>query len=146
VKPLLCNVPIFTGLNERALEVFLKQAKPMVVPDGEIIAREGETNDSMYLIEAGQVRIIKNFNTPNPVTLALLGPGECFGEMCILETLPRSATGQAVGEAKVFSIPSSAFGQLYQKAPEQYCVILLNITRDLSRRLRLLGEAFAARD
>ena len=100
----------------------------------------------MYLIEAGEVSIIKNFNTPNPVKLAVLGPGQCFGEMCILDTLPRSATAQAVGQATVVSVGTSAFFQLYQKAPERSCIVLLNLARDLSRRLRRLGEAFAARD
>jgi CRP-like cAMP-binding protein len=66
--------------------------------------------------------------------------------MCVLETQPRNATAQTAGQTTVVSVPTSAFFQLYQKAPEQYCIILLNIARDLSRRLRQLGEAFAARD
>ncbi len=115
----LNDVPIFAELNDRAMQIFLEHAKQIVVPAGEVIAREGETNECMYLIEAGEVSIIKNFNTPNPVKLAVLGPGQCFGEMCILDTLPRSATAQAVGQATVVSVGTSAFFQLYQKAPEQ---------------------------
>jgi CRP/FNR family transcriptional regulator, cyclic AMP receptor protein len=146
VKLLLSNVPIFAGLSDRALKLFLEHSKTITVPAGDVIAREGETNDCMYLIEAGEVCILKNFNAPNPVKLAALGPGDCFGEMCVLETAPRSATGQAVGQATVVSVPSSAFFHLYRNAPEQYCIVLLNITRELSRRLRQLGDAFAARD
>jgi CRP/FNR family transcriptional regulator, cyclic AMP receptor protein len=145
VKSLLCDVPIFTGINEKALEVFLAPAKQIVVPAGEIIAREGDKNDCLYLIEAGEVCIYKNIDTQNPVTLAVLGPGECFGEMCVLEALPRCATAKAVGQVTVVSVPSDAFSKLYQKAPEQYCIILLNIARDLSRRLRHLGDTYAAR-
>jgi CRP-like cAMP-binding protein len=128
------------------MQIFLEKAREMTVPAGEVIAREGETNDSMFLIETGEVSIIKRFGAANPVTLATLGPGECFGEMCILETQPRSATAQAVGQATVVSVATAAFFQLYQKAPEQYCIVLLNLARDLSRRLRRLGEAYAARD
>jgi CRP/FNR family cyclic AMP-dependent transcriptional regulator len=146
MKPRLSNVPIFAGLNERAMEIFLEQAKTIVVPDGEIIAREGETNDCMYLIESGEVRIIKNFGAPNAVSLAVLGPGECVGEMCVLESAPRSATVRAVGQATVVSVATAAFFRLYQRAPEQYCIVLINLARDLSRRLRLLDDAFAARD
>jgi CRP/FNR family transcriptional regulator, cyclic AMP receptor protein len=145
VKSLLCAVPIFAGLNERAIEVFLGQAKQLVVPAGDVIAREGESNDCLYLIEAGEVSIVKKIDTQDPVTLAVLGPGECFGEMCILDALPRSASAKAVTQATVLTVPSAAFAKLYQKAPEQYCVILLNIARDLSRRLRHLGDSFAAR-
>ncbi|MGD0813165.1 MAG: cyclic nucleotide-binding domain-containing protein [Verrucomicrobiota bacterium] len=128
------------------MQIFLEHAKEMTVSEGDVIAREGETNDCMYLIKAGEVSIFKKFGTPNPVKLATLGAGQCFGEMCVLETQPRYATAQATGQTTVVSVPTSAFFQLYQKAPEQYCIILLSIARDLSRRLRELGDAFAARD
>jgi CRP/FNR family transcriptional regulator, cyclic AMP receptor protein len=145
VKHLLCNVPIFAGLDDKALTIFLEQAERIVVPAGGVIAREGEVNHCMYLIEAGEVCIIKNFDTPDAVALAVLGPGEFFGEMCILETLPRSATGKAAGAATVVRVASSAFYQLYKKMPKQHCILLLNLARDLSRRLRHLDEVFAAR-
>jgi CRP-like cAMP-binding protein len=145
-KLLLNNVPIFAGLNDRALQIFLEHAKQIAVAPGGVIAREGEINDCMFLIEEGEVSIIKKFDTPAPVKLATLGPGQCFGEMCVLETQPRTATAQAVSQVTVVSVGTASFFQLYQKAPEQYCIILLNIARDLSRRLRQLGDAFAARD
>jgi CRP-like cAMP-binding protein len=141
----LCQAPIFAGLDDQALGIFLEHAERTVVPAGAAIAREGEVNDRMYLIEAGQVSIIKNFGTPDAVVLTVLGPGEFFGEMCILETLPRSATGQAASQATVVSVTASAFYHLYQKLPKQHSVLLLNIARDLSRRLRRLDEIFAAR-
>lgn len=144
MKHLVSNVPIFAGLSDKAVEMFLEHSRKMEVADGEVIARECELNKCMYIILSGQVRIIKNLDTPAPVTLALLGPGESFGEMCILETLPRSATGQAVGKAEVLRVEAAAFYHLYQNMPEQYCVLLLNIARDLSRRLRHLNEAYVA--
>jgi CRP-like cAMP-binding protein len=145
MKNLLCKVPIFAGLNDKALKIFLENAERMEVPADEVIAREGEDNNCMYLIETGEVCIIKNFNTPNAVKLAVLGPGEFFGEMCILETLPRAATGKAVGPATVVSVASTAFYYLFEKMPKQHSILLLNLARDLSRRLRHLDEVFAAR-
>ena len=145
MKHLLCTVPIFAGLDDKALGIFLERAKKTAVPHGAVIAREGEANNCMFLIESGQVSIIKYQGTPGSVTLATLGPGEFFGEMCILETLPRSASGVAAGDTTVVSVASSAFYHLYQKIPEQYCILVLNIARDLSRRLRRLDEAFAGR-
>ena len=91
------------------------------------------------------MRIIKNFETPDAVTLAVLGAGQFFGEMCILETLPRAATGQAAGETTVVQVAAMAFDQLYKKMPGQHSILMLNIARDLSRRLRHLDEVFAAR-
>lgn len=145
MQSLLCSVPIFAGIESKALEIFLKHATRMEVADGTIIAREGEANSSMYLIEAGAVRIIKNFGAPDAVTLAVLGPGQFFGEMCILETLPRAATGQASGPTTVVRLTSMAFYHLYQEMPAQHSILMLNIARDLSRRLRHLDEVFAAK-
>jgi CRP-like cAMP-binding protein len=145
VKPILCQVPIFAGLDDQALKIFLEHAERMVVPAGRVIAQEGESNHCMYLVEAGEVLIVKNNDTPQPVVLAALGPGEFFGEMCILETLPRCATGKASVASTVVSVPATAFYHLYQKRPKQHSILLLNIARDLSRRLRRLDEVFAAR-
>jgi len=145
VKHLLCKVPIFAGLDDNALTIFLEHAERRSVPAGGVVAREGEVSNCMYVIETGEVRIIKNLDTPDAVQLAVLGPGEFFGEMCILETLPRSATGQAAGPATVVSVASSAFYHLYRRMPKQHSILLLNLARDLSRRLRHLDEVFAAR-
>jgi len=145
VKNLLCKVPIFAGLDDKALKLLLEDAESSVVMAGEVIAREGEVNDCVYLVEAGEVSIVKNFVSQNPVLLATLGPGDFFGEMCILETLPRSATAKAALETKVVSLASAAFYRLFEKMPKQHSILLLNMARDLSRRLRHLDEVFAAR-
>jgi CRP-like cAMP-binding protein len=145
MKHLLCTVPIFAGLEEKALGIFLEHAQRTEVPKGTTISYEGEVNRFMYLIEAGEVQIVKNSTTPAPVTLAVLGPGEFFGEMCILETLPRCATGKAATKATVVSVASIAFYHLYEKMPRHHSILILNIARDLSRRLRHLDEVFAAR-
>ena len=141
----MSKVPIFAGLDDKALKLFLENAESTVVLAGGVIAREGEVNDCVYLIEAGEVSIIKNFVSPNPVVLATLGPGDFFGEMCILETLPRSATARAATETAVVSVASSAFYRLFERMPKQHSILLLNMARELSRRLRQLDEVFAAR-
>jgi CRP/FNR family transcriptional regulator, cyclic AMP receptor protein len=145
VKHLLCSVPIFAGLDDKAISVFLEHAKRLGVPKGAVIAREGEANASMYLIESGEVCIVKNFDTPEATKLAVIGPGEFFGEMCILEPQPRCATAIASTQGTVVSVASAAFYHLYQEMPKQHGILLLNIARDLSRRLRHMDEIFAAR-
>jgi CRP/FNR family transcriptional regulator, cyclic AMP receptor protein len=145
MNQLLCVVPIFAGLDDEALKVFLAHAQKISVPAGTVIAREGEVNNCMFIIESGEVTIIKNTDSTDTVTLARLGPGEFFGEMCILEPQPRSATARADSPATVVRLASSAFYHLYQKMPAQHSILLLNIARDLSRRLRRLDETFAAR-
>ena len=96
----------------------------------------------MFIIASGKVRVVKHLGEPNETELATLGKG-IFGEMCILEPLPRSASVQAAGAAVVYSISSHAFLNLYEKMPAEYGILLLNIARDLSRRLRRIDELYA---
>lgn len=141
---LLQGVPIFTGLEVDALELLLAHARQQEHPAEGLIVREGEPGNSLFLIGNGRVRVCKNFAQPDEVELITMGPKDFFGEMCILETLPRAATVQAITPSTLFALSSGAFHHLYKVMPAQYSILLLNIARDLSRRLRRLDEMFAA--
>ncbi len=142
---MLQNVPILAGLEEAALNLLWERTTETKTSAGSVIVREGDVGNRFFLIGQGSVRVCKRFGEPNEVELARLGPGDFFGEMCILETLPRSATVQAVSDTTLHSMTSMAFYHLYQAMPGQYSILVLNIARDLSRRLRHLDEIFAAR-
>jgi CRP/FNR family transcriptional regulator, cyclic AMP receptor protein len=137
------KIPIFAGLQPRALEFLRGKAKEVVAAPGEILVREGETGNRIFLIRSGEVRVWKGEG--DPVEIARLRAGDFFGEMCILETLPRAATVEAVTDSLFCSFSSINFYHFYEAMPDQYSILVLNIARDLSRRLRKLDEAFAAR-
>ncbi len=145
MNPLLERVSILAGLDEEALALLAQEAQEIMAPKDTLIVQEGETGNKLFLIGTGSIHVWKHFGTPSPMLLATLGPGDFFGEMCILETLPRAATVQAVVDSTLFRISSMAFLHLYEKKPAAYGILILNIARDLSRRLRKLDEAFAAR-
>lgn len=142
---LLENVPIFAGLEEDALELLLEHATKRDFAANEVVVREGDASNLLFLIGSGHVRILKNFGLPNQIELTTLGAKDFFGEMCIIDTLPRMATVIAGEPSTLFSISSMAFHRLYQKMPAQHSILILNIARDLARRLRRLDEIFAAR-
>ena len=145
MNSLIQGVPIFGGLSPEALEVLTSRGKQISDPAGAVILREGESSRTFYLIGEGAVRVCKNFGCPDEVELSRLGRGEFFGEMCILETLPRSATVQTVNDSVFFTLSSMDFLHLYHEMPKEYGILVLNLARDLSRRLRHLDEVFAAR-
>jgi CRP-like cAMP-binding protein len=97
------------------------------------------------LIGTGAVRVCKNLGRADEIELAKFGPRDFFGEMCILETLPRCASVQATEHTVLQSLTSLAFHHLYEAMPRQYSILVLNIARDLSRRLRRVDEVFASR-
>ena len=138
------KIPILAGLTKEALDFLAARAKTATAAPGEIVVREGEAGNRMFIIRSGEVRVWKS-GSEGRVEIARLGAGNFFGEMCILETLTRAATVEAVEETELCSLSSIAFYELYQKMPDQYSIVVLNIARDLSRRLRRLDEVFAVR-
>ncbi len=139
------NVPIFAGLNEAALNLLWERATEIKAAAGSVVVREGEAGNRLFVVGEGMVRVCKHFGQPGEIELAKLAPGNFFGEMCILETLPRSATVQAISDSTVYSLSSLTFYHLYESMPAQHSILVLNIARDVSRRLRHLDEIFAAR-
>lgn len=128
-----------------ALALLFERAESVSRGAGENVFCEGDVGAKFYLIKSGSVRVVKKIGTPDEVLLARLGPRDFFGEMCIFDTLPRAATVQATEVTELICLSPSAFYHLYKARPEQHSILLLNIARDLSRRLRKLDEAYAAR-
>ena len=111
---------------------------------GERVFTDGDLGTTMYIVQSGKVRLFRMVDGGKRVH-GMMEKGDFFGEMCILETLPRSATVQATEDATLYSLSSIVFYQLYESLPRQYGILLVNIARDLSRRLRHLDEVFAGR-
>ena len=100
------------------------------IPAGQFIFREGDPGNEMYIIETGAVEIIRSVRGAQP--LAVLEPGDFFGEMAILEDQPRFASARVKENARLLRIDRSAFAELVQQNFE----IAVRIMRKLALRLR----------
>lgn len=98
---------------------------------GEIIFKEGELGNEMYIIQSGKVRIYKDIDGYDQ-TLTSLEKGDFFGEMAILEGLPRTATAEAEEDCVLIKINSANFISMIKSNVE----IAIRIMRKLSLRLR----------
>jgi CRP-like cAMP-binding protein len=145
MRSLLEKVTILAGLKTEALDLLWADATETRITGSGVIVREGEPGNSFFLLGEGAVRVCKNFGQPEEVELVRLGAGDFFGEMCILECMPRAATVQGIGDITLLSLSSMAFYHLYERMPGQHSILVVNIARDLSRRLRRLDEIFAGR-
>jgi len=114
-------------------------------PAGATVLREGEAGNRVFFLQRGRVRIIKALGRPEEAVLAEMGPGECFGEMSLVESVARSASVVTLDDTTAFTLKGSDFHRLYKQRPDQYGIVVLNIARELARRLRALDEKFAAR-
>lgn len=104
-------------------------------PPGTVLFRDGEYGDTMYVIQSGRVRIFKEVKGDQK-TLAILGAGEFFGEMAILNDKPRTASAEVVEEAKLLIIEAKTFGTMVVSNTE----IAVRLIRKLARRLDNANE------
>jgi CRP-like cAMP-binding protein len=100
-------------------------------PAGEYIFQEGDLGTEMYIVQEGRVELTKTIEGIETV-LALMEKGDFFGEMSVLEDMPRTASARAQGDAKLVQINGSTFDHMLRSNPE----IAVRMMRKLSRRLR----------
>ncbi len=106
-----------------------------VYQDGEIIVRQGDHGESMFVIQAGQVEVVAE-REGEETLLRVAQAGELLGEMAIFEKQPRSATLRALGEAKVLTIDKKNFMRRINEDP----TIAFRILETMSHRVRELSN------
>ncbi|MFO7680430.1 MAG: Crp/Fnr family transcriptional regulator [Chloroflexota bacterium] len=113
---------------------------------GEIIFHEGDPGQLLYLVKSGSVRIFVNGLDGSETSVILVGhPGQMFGELAVIDGLPRSATAVALVPTTLCTLDRAAFRQHMRRYPQ----IALNFMQELSQRLRyntLQMDSFASLD
>jgi CRP/FNR family transcriptional regulator, cyclic AMP receptor protein len=131
----LQRMPIFGGIRRDILEFLVSAAEMTTIPGGQYFFREDDKATSMFVVETGEVSILKSWNKQQ-YEIGRLGPGDCFGEMALIDLFPRSASVVAVQDCTVITLSMESVYRLYEKDLEQFALILMNIGRELSRRLQ----------
>jgi CRP-like cAMP-binding protein len=139
----LRNIGLFGALSDDVLG-FLASMLSVVKPEvGETIFREGDDASAMYVVLAGEMEVTKKSRAAVDARVAVLGPGDWFGEMSIVDIQPRSATVRALAPGRLIRITSSDLDALYRHDVRSYAIIVLNLARELSRRLRVADGILA---
>lgn len=107
--------------------------------DAELICREGESSAEMFVIRRGSVRVFKA-SPRGELELAVLSKGDFFGEMSVLEGLPRDASARAIGEAEVLVMSAGALLVRLRRDP----TFAFELLRRLSGRVRSLNARLVA--
>jgi HEAT repeat protein len=132
----LRKVPLFTHLSLQQLEVISRFVSDAQYLTGEVVVREGDRGDDLYVLMEGEVQAVKNHGTPQQVLLNTLGPVSYFGEMAILDSAPRSATVLVTRDARLLRLAGERFKELVLQAPE----IAFELFRVLTKRIRTAEE------
>ena len=106
---------------------------------GDVVVSDGSPGDALYLLLSGSAQVVKDERV-----LATLQPGEFFGEMSVVEPAARSADVIAAGNAFMFRLPTFALQTLLEQEPDAFNVVLVQIVRVLSERLRRTNDLLAS--
>lgn len=129
---LLKQAPLFESLNEKELHSLSEVCLPRIFPKDKIVIMAEEERDSLFVIHKGQVKVSIVNEEGKEVILSILGDGNFFGEMSLLDGHPRSANVTTMQETELLMVKRADFLQLIQTTP-QIAIKLLSV---LAGRLR----------
>jgi len=134
---LLKRVPFFALLRTDQLRHIAPALAPAGWAAGERVFDKGDPSDNMYILLSGRVGITLNGDSESTEYVAQLGQGDCFGEMGLLDDLPRSATAHVLETAEALSLSRERLQGMLLAYPE----LGIGMLAALSRRLRDANEA-----
>lgn len=134
------KIPIFSDLNVKDLFSVAAIAEFIHASEGDILIREGEPGEVLYLIVQGRLMVMKGLGSHNERQIATLGSGEYFGEMSLFDERPRSASVVSMSNSQLLAIQKGPFYELMENNP----LIPINICKAFSRRLRRIHQRIQA--
>ena len=132
----LRKMPVLAGLSDQTLTLLIEHANLVEKDPGEFYFRQDDPSDSVFVLQDGVVAIERLWQQ-EPVELGRLSRGDCFGEMSLIDLMPRSASVKALSECFAIELPHNCLHNLYKQDLEQYAIIMMNMGREVSRRLRV---------
>jgi CRP/FNR family transcriptional regulator, cyclic AMP receptor protein len=132
----LAKVSFFDGLSREALSLMAQVTVEETHATGTRIFQYGDLGDKLFIILEGKVRISREVSGMGEEALAVLGPGEVFGEMALLDESPRSADARAHERCRLLVIPKDDFDDLLFLHKDLAYEVLWSCVRMLSTRLR----------
>ena len=133
------QAPLFAALDDEAAKALQAMMTRVEVPRGEAVFHEGDPGDRLYVIVEGKIKLGRASGDGRENLLAVLGPGEMFGELSLFDPGPRNAAGTAVADTVLIGMGSDDLDTWLRGRPE----VARHLLRALARRLRRTNEALA---
>jgi len=139
----LREVGLFGALSDEVLEHLASVLQRRLVAPGTTIFQEGDPGHDMFVVLDGEIEVLKKSRRGRQQRVAILGPSDMLGEMSIIDVQPRSATVRALAPTRLLRIAAEDLDALYRHDVKSYAIVVLNVARDLSRRLRVTDGILA---
>ena len=137
-EEILRRAPLLAAVDEESARAIIARMRAVDLSRGDRLFHEGEAGDALYVIETGKIKLARRAADGRENLLAILGPGEMFGELSLFDPGPRVATAVAVSNARVHSLTRDDFVPLLDHPR-----VALSLLAALGRRLRRTNEALA---
>jgi CRP/FNR family cyclic AMP-dependent transcriptional regulator len=132
----LKDVPVFREVDPATLAELARLARSKICRPHEVVVRQGDQGDCVFVINSGFLKVCVAGPSGSISTLCVVGPGEIFGELSLLDGGPRSATVTAVTRAELVTLDRAPFLELVASRPR----VGIAIMEVLARRVRRLSE------
>ncbi|MFN2545221.1 MAG: ATP-binding cassette domain-containing protein [Actinomycetota bacterium] len=135
----LREVPLLSGLSEAEVEAVARHLRPERRTEGEVVVRQGDRGDSMYLVGSGELEVVVE-DEGVPRHVGLLHGGDHFGEVALLTGKPRNATVRTTMPSELYSLSRADFEELLRQQPQ----VRDTLTRVMTERSSALAAAAEA--
>jgi len=129
---LLAGCPLFRGIDAEGLDALAARATQVEFPAGHVIARQGEIGTGFFVVIDGRVRVVRD-----GTLVATLGPGEFFGELSVLDRMPRNAMVSTEVATTCLALAAWDFDAVLLEQPR----LTLAILRGVAARLRVVSDS-----
>ena len=131
-KAFLRRVPLLSSLSEAQIDLLAAGSVRRNYPRGRTIVAEGEPSQSLYILLSGRAKVQRSDSEGKEVILAILGAGEFFGEMSLIDDAPRSASVITIEASDFMAINKDSFKSMMMQSTE----VCLAVMKGLVKRLR----------
>nr|WP_245541768.1 Crp/Fnr family transcriptional regulator [Sporichthya polymorpha] len=130
------KAPLFSALDDEAAGALRRSMAEINLGRGQVLFREGDAGDKLYVVADGKVKLGRTSSDGRENLLAILGPGEMFGELSLFDPGPRTATATAVTDTQIFALGHTELTTWVSGRPE----VALSLLKQISSRLRRTNE------
>ncbi|GGG55542.1 transcriptional regulator [Kocuria dechangensis] len=135
----LRRAPLFASLDDQAFAALTEELTEVELSRGSSLFHEGDPGDQLYFIVSGKIKLGRTAPDGRESLVAIMGPGELFGEMALFDPSPRSTSATAVSETRLAGLKHENLKKVIERSPD----VSAQLLQALARRLRRTNESLA---
>ncbi len=139
----LRGIGLFGGLDDELLTHLAETLPLLEIAAGEELYREGERAHELYVTIEGELEAVMQTRRGHETRIAIFGPNDWFGELALIDVMPRPATVRAVTSSRLLQMCPRHLDAVYRRDVKAYALLVMNIARQLSRKLRVAESILA---